>query len=162
MKAIAAMAVNRVIGKDYTLPWPNIKEDFKWFKEFTTGKILIVGHKTFTTLPTLKNRNLVVLTSYSDNYEDAYAPTVNMAYTYRDAQNIINLDAHHNGQMVVIGGAKTYELFLPHITEFYVTHVNGEFEGDTYMPPFEHLFDKQEVIRVFESGHKVLKYSKNI
>jgi dihydrofolate reductase len=64
--------------------------------------------------------------------------------------------------LVVIGGAKTYELFLPYITEFYVTHVKGEYDGDTFMPPFEHLFDKQEVIREFECVHKVLKYYKTV
>ena len=62
MKAILAMAQNRVIGKNGGLPWPSIKEDFKWFKEFTTGKKLIVGKNTFDTLPMLKNREILVLT----------------------------------------------------------------------------------------------------
>jgi len=171
MKAIAAMGANRVIGKDYTLPWPNIKEDFKWFKEFTTGKILIVGHKTFSTLPVLKNRNLIVLTRYSSkeqtideiiNHKQGYDPINNMGYCYRNQENILNLHSNHKDNLVVIGGAKTYELFLPYITEFYVTHVKGEYDGDTFMPPFEHLFDKQEVIREFECVHKVLKYYKTV
>jgi dihydrofolate reductase len=160
MKAIMAMASNRVIGKNNSLPWPSIKEDFKWFKEFTMGKILIVGHTTFTALPTLKNRNLIVLTRMV--YPDTYNPLSNMAFCYRDKNNIVNLDSSHNGELIVIGGAKTYELLLPYITEFYVTHVNGEYEGDTYIFPFEHLFDKQEVIREFDGGHKVIRYSKNI
>ncbi len=46
MKAIIAMAENRVIGKNGGLPWPSIKEDFRWFREFTTGKKLIVGKNT--------------------------------------------------------------------------------------------------------------------
>ena len=62
MKAIIAMAQNRVIGKNNGLPWPSIKEDFKWFKEFTMGKTLIVGKTTFDTLPLLKNRECLVLT----------------------------------------------------------------------------------------------------
>ena len=61
MKAIIAMAKNRVIGKNNGLPWPSIKEDFKWFKEFTMGKTLIVGKTTFDTLPLLKNRECLVL-----------------------------------------------------------------------------------------------------
>ena len=160
MKAIMAMASNRVIGKNQTLPWPSIKEDFKWFKEFTMGKILIVGNITFSSLPALRNRNLIVLTRLI--YPDIYDVINNMAFCYRDAQNIVNLDGTHKGQLVVIGGGKTYEFFMPYITEFYVTHVNGEYEGDTYMPAFEHLFDKQEVIREFDGGHKVIRYSKNI
>ena len=62
MKAILAMAKNRVIGKNGGLPWPSIKEDFRWFKEFTTSKKLIVGKNTFDTLPMLKNREILVLT----------------------------------------------------------------------------------------------------
>ena len=160
MKAIAAMSENRAIGKNNDLPWASIKEDFKWFKEFTIGKILIVGHTTFTSLPTLKNRNLIVLTRMV--YPDTYNPINNMAFCYRDKDNIVYLDSSHKGELIVIGGAKTYELFLPHITEFYVTHVKGVYEADTYMPAFEHLFDKQEVIREFDGGHKVIRYSKTL
>jgi dihydrofolate reductase len=169
MKAIAAMGANRVIGKDYTLPWPSIKEDFKHFREFTMGKILIVGHKTFSTLPVLKNRNLIVLTRYSSkeqtvddiiNHKQGYDPINNMGYCYRNQDNILDLHSNHKDNLVVIGGAKTYELFLPNITEFYVTHVNGEYDGDTFMPAFEHLFNTKEIIREFEGGHKVIKYSK--
>jgi hypothetical protein len=54
---------------------------------------------------------------------------------------------------------KTYELFLPYITEFYVTHVKGVYDADTYMIPFEHLYNKQEVIKEFD-GHRVVKYTK--
>lgn len=181
MKAIAAMAENRAIGRDNKLPWHPIKEDFKWFKEFTTGKILVTGRKTFDALPPLKNRNLIVLTHYDIGYEDTYNPKNNMAYCYRKKDDILYLDSHHKGELVVIGGAKTYELFLPYITEFYVTHVKGEYEADTFMPPFEHLFSKTEIVRAFNDtgtvfypgmgteslkelkefeGHRVIKYSK--
>lgn len=168
MKAIAAMAQNRAIGKDYTLPWEPIKADFKWFKEFTMGKILVVGHKTFSTLPVLKNRNLIVLTRYSAkeqtiddiiNHKQGYDPVNNMGYCYRNQENILNLHSNHKDNLVVIGGAKTYEMFLPQITEFYVTHVNGSYDGDTFMPAFEHLYNKQEVVKEFD-GHKVVKYSR--
>ena len=61
MKAIIAMSQNRAIGKNGGLPWPSIKEDFKWFKEFTMGNTIIVGKNTFDTLPLLKNRECLVL-----------------------------------------------------------------------------------------------------
>lgn len=162
MKAIIAMDKNRAIGKQNQLPWPSIKDDFRWFKEFTTNKILVVGHTTFSTLPKLKNRNLIVLTTTPYKHADDYNVIYNSAHTYRNAMSIVNLDVELKGELIVIGGAKTYELFIPYIREFYVTHVNGEFDADTYMSPFEHLFDKQEVIREFEGGHKVLKYSKTV
>jgi len=61
--------------------------------------------------------------------------------------------------IIVAGGAKTYVRLLPYITEFYVTHVNGTYEGDTFMPPFEDLFTNKEVVKEFDL-HKIIKYSK--
>ncbi len=61
--------------------------------------------------------------------------------------------------LIVAGGAKTYIKLLPYIDEFYVTHVLGNFDGDTFMPEFEHLFPNKETIKEFD-GHKVIKYTK--
>lgn len=161
MKAIIAMAKNRVIGKNGGLPWPPIKEDFKWFKEFTMGKRLIVGKNTFDTLPLLKNRECLVLVKGDpilDSYiENQYVMNNNTMsgrlFTMEDLNTIRDSDT------IVAGGAKTYTKLLPHITEFYVTHVNKEYDGDTYMPEFEHLFNKFELVKEFD-GHRVIKYSK--
>ena len=182
MKAIMAMASNRVIGKNNGLPWPSIKEDFKWFKEFTMGKNLVVGHSTFLNLPPLKGRNIYFISRSKPETPDGmpvgdYGWHSNSHLTI--GRRLCNYtDVIYGGTVVecltgkelnwkiedpiIAGGAKMYELFLPYITEFYVTHVNGEYDGDTFMIPFEHLFDKQQVIREFEGGHKVICYSKNI
>ena len=62
MKAVAAMSLNRVIGRDGEIPW-HLPEDFKWFKELTTGGIVLMGRKTFSSLPKpLPNRTNVVFT----------------------------------------------------------------------------------------------------
>jgi dihydrofolate reductase len=62
MKAVAAMSLNRVIGRDGEIPW-HLPEDFKWFKELTTGGIVLMGRKTFASLPKpLPNRTNVVFT----------------------------------------------------------------------------------------------------
>ncbi len=67
MEAIAAMSLNRAIGKDGGLPWPTIKEDLRFFKAMTLDKKIIVGRKTFETLPPLRNRETFVLTRYPEN-----------------------------------------------------------------------------------------------
>lgn len=170
MKAIMAMAANRAIGKNNTLPWPSIKEDFKWFKEFTMGKTLVIGRKTYDTLPPLKGRQIVVITrDYLTLVEECILhPKCEKMYTRSYEQMVDDItetsepDDETLKEAVIAGGAKIYELFLPYITEFYVTHVNGEYDADTYMIPFEHLFDRQHVVREFEGGHKVICYSKNI
>lgn len=159
MKAIAAMSINRSIGLRGKIPW-YIKEDFKWFKEFTLNQVLILGHNTYKDLPNLPKRKLLVIDRTKIN-EGFWNPAIDKVVYFTDKETIIELDGTpYKGELIVAGGGKTYELFLPYIKEFYMTHVNGEYEGDTYMPLFEHLFDKQEVIKEFEGGHKVVKYSK--
>ena len=164
MKAIVAMAKNRVIGKNGKLPWPSIKTDLKHFKEFTTGKTLIVGKNTFDTLPLLKNRECLVLTKPVEAI-DAYITNQYLVNNNAMTGQMITMEdlesysEFRKDYLIVAGGAKTYVKLLPYITEFYVTHVNGNYDGDTFMPPFEDLFTQQEVVKEFD-GHKVVKYSK--
>ena len=151
------MAKNRVIGKDGGLPWPSIKNDFIWFKEFTTGKKLIVGKNTFDTLPMLKNREIFVLTRRIEELSEI--PNQYLINKNDLTGKIISDVSDLDSDIIVAGGAKTYVRLLPYITEFYVTHVNGTYDGDTFMPPFEDLFTNKEVVKEFDL-HKVIKYSK--
>lgn len=158
MKAIVAMSENRAIGLKNTIPWRS-KEDFKWFKEFTLNKTLLVGFNTYKTLPDLKGRKLIVLDRYRIN-DSFYNPLIDKVVYYSSDDVAISLDKHcFNGELIVIGGAKTYEKFLPYITEFYVTHVKGEFEGDVFMPEFESHFSNKEFIKKIDIG-EIWKYSK--
>lgn len=160
MKAIAAMAENRAIGKNNKLPWASVKEDFKWFKEFTLNKIIVVGKTTYWGLPSLPKRKILVLTRgiglSQKTGENFWDPLRDLAVYYADFETILELDESHKGELIVAGGLRTYELFMPYITEFYVTHVKGEYEADTFMSPFEHLFDKKEIIRAFNDKGTVL------
>ena len=163
MKAILAMAQNRVIGKNGGLPWPSIKEDFKWFKEFTMGGTLIVGKNTFDTLPLLKNRECLVLVK-EDKVMAANPNQYLVNNNSMTGQLITMTDFESYSQfrkdyLIVAGGAKTYIKLLPYIKEFYVTHINGNYDGDTFMPEFEHLFAHQEVVKEFDV-HKVIMYTK--
>ena len=154
MKAILAMAKNRVIGKNGGLPWPSIKEDFKWFKEFTVGNTIVVGKNTFDTLPLLKNRECLVLVKedkimvanpnqYLVNNNSMTGQLITMA-------DLESYSEFKRDYLIVAGGAKTYIKLLPYITEFYVTHVNGTYDGDTFMPSFEDSFTNQEVVKQFD------------
>ena len=151
-----AMSENRCIGKENKIPW-YIPNDFKWFKEFTTGKKLIVGKNTFDTLPMLKNREILVLTRRIEELSDI--PNQYLINKNDLTGKIISDVSDLDSDIIVAGGAKTYVRLLPYITEFYVTHVNGSYEGDTFMPPFEDLFTNKEVVKEFDLN-KVIKYSK--
>ena len=164
MKAIAAMDKNRGIGKNGGLPWNPIPQDFKWFKEFTMGKTLIVGKNTFDTLPLLKNREILVLTKRVEELDvylenQYFINNNNLTGKLIDMTDISLMDLNNDPDVIVAGGAKTYARLLSYINEFYVTHINGIHEADTYMLPFEHLYNKQEVVKEFD-GHKVVKYTK--
>ena len=156
MKAILAMAKNRCIGIEGKIPW-HIPNDFRWFKEFTTGKKLIVGKNTFDTLPMLKNREILVLTRKVE--ELSHISNQYLINKNDLTGKIINDVSDLDPDIIVAGGAKTYVRLLPYITEFYVTHVNGSYDGDTFMPPFEDLFTKFELVKEFD-GHKVIVYTK--
>ena len=156
MKAILAMAKNRCIGIEGKIPW-HIPNDFRWFKEFTTGKKLIVGKNTFDTLPMLKNREIFVLTRRIEELSEI--PNQYLINKNDLTGKIITDVSDLDPDIIVAGGAKTYVRLLPYITEFYVTHVNGTYDGDTFMPPFEDLFTNKEVVKEFDL-HKVVKYSK--
>ena len=162
MKAIMAMSENRCIGKENKIPW-YVPNDFKWFKEFTMGNTLIVGKNTFDTLPLLKNRECLVLVK-EDKIMDANPNQYLVNNNSMTGKLITMTDIESYSQfrkdyLIVVGGAKTYVKLLPYIKEFYVTHVNGNYDGDTFMPEFEHLFAHQEVVKEFDL-HKVIKYSK--
>ena len=156
MKAILAMAKNRCIGIEGKIPW-HIPNDFRWFKEFTTGKKLIVGKNTFDTLPMLKNREILVLTRRIEELSEI--PNQYLINKNDLTGKIITDVSDLDPDIIVAGGAKTYVRLLPYITEFYVTHVNGSYDGDTFMPPFEDLFTNKEVVKEFDL-HKVIKYTK--
>lgn len=163
MKAIIAMSQNRVIGKNGGLPWPSIKEDFRWFKEFTMGNTIVVGKNTFDTLPLLKNRECLVLVKedkiMAANLNQYLVNNNSMTGKLITMTDIESYSQFTKDYLIVAGGAKTYIKLLPYITEFYVTHVNGTYDGDTFMPSFENSFTNQEVVKEFD-GHKVIKYTK--
>ena len=154
MQAILAMTENRCIGLNGKIPW-YYPDDLKWFKEFTLNKSIVIGRKTYEGLPILKNRTVWVLSkSIKESAGCIISPGESTMYHYTSNIDIIPKDA------IVAGGKSIYQLFMPQITEFYVTHIrHRDCFGDTWMFEFEHLFSNQELIKEFEFG-KVIKYTK--
>jgi dihydrofolate reductase len=155
MQAIVAMSENRAIGLNGGLPWPKNMADLKWFKNFTIGKNLVFGSKTFRSLPKLKGRNFYVLTYASGSlFIGERQPDYHWVME-TDNLSIIGEDS------IVCGGASIYSLFLPKITEFFVTKIKGNYKADTFMPDFEHLFAKREKWAILEDKEtEVWKYTK--
>ena len=167
MKAIVAMDPCRVIGYHGGIPW-HYKEDMQWFKQFTTGQTLLMGWNTYHSLPVrLKGRQIVVLSktwhpSMALNHEQK-ADAVYFRYP-PDHKVPYVMDVFHPEDwpnIIVAGGAKTYSLLMPHVSEMYVTHLADEYEGDTYMPEFEYLFPESSIVRE-NKDFLVVKYTRTI
>lgn len=134
IKIIAAIDKNYGLGFNNDLLF-RISEDMKQFKELTTGHFIVMGRKTFQSLPnTLPNRTNVVL---SRNGEFPHPSEV---FVMDSVEHIIN---HYNSgdqdkDIWVIGGESIYREFLPYADEVYLTHIDKEADKvDTYFPKDE-------------------------
>jgi len=129
MKLIAAMSRNNIIGNGPDIPW-HISSDLKRFKKLTTGSVVVMGRKTFESIgKPLPNRVNVVLSRNPNPIPgcEVYSSAEEVANKYKDAW--------------VIGGGEIYKLFIPYISEMYITRVHKEFDGDVYFPVDD--FDKK-------------------
>ena len=131
IKAIVAMAENRVIGQGGTIPW-HLPEDFKFFKATTLGHTIHMGRKTYDSIgKPLPGRENIVL---SRTMPETSGVTV--------IRSLDDLKVPTDGKdLFVIGGEEIYRLLLPRIQELYVTKVPLVIEGDTHFPDFESQFD---------------------
>jgi dihydrofolate reductase len=123
---IYARAANGAIGRDGDLPW-RLPADLRHFKALTLGKPMIMGRKTFESLPgLLPGRRHIVLT------RDAgwQAEGAEVAATLEEALGLASGET-----IAVIGGAAVFEAFLPRATRVELTQIHADYEGDTFMPP---------------------------
>ena len=123
---IVARADNGVIGVDGKLPW-HLPADLRHFKQLTLGVPMIMGRKTFDSLPgLLPDRRHIVLTRNEDWAEEG----AEVVHSVEDAMRMAN--APH---VSVIGGAEIYRLFLPHADRIELTEVHLNATGDTRLDP---------------------------
>lgn len=116
------------IGFQNGLPWKGYPEDMEWFKQNTMGKVVVMGRKTYESLPErfrpLPGRTNVVLTSNTETFIDAIvSPSVEAVLErFKDEKEI-----------VIIGGGEVYKSFAPYITKVYQTHIPGFHDNDIRM-----------------------------
>ncbi len=126
---IAAMARNRVIGRENDLPW-KLPADQKRFKQITMGHYLIMGRKTYDSVgKPLPGRPNVVITRRKD-----YRPEgVQVVHSLNEALAL----AVDDDEVFIAGGEEIYRLALPVADCLYLTEIDAEFEGDTFFPDFD-------------------------
>ena len=128
LSIIAAMARNRVIGINNTLPW-HLSADLRHFKAFTMGHCIIMGRKTYESIgKPLPGRTSIIVTR-QPGYQVPGAIVVNSV----DAA--LKACAEHT-ESFVIGGAELYRQTLGHCQRMCLTEIQQDFDGDTFFPEF--------------------------
>lgn len=129
---VAAVAANNCIGSNNALPW-HIPEDLKHFKALTLGKIVLMGRKTWESLPLkfrpLPGRTNLVVTS-QPNY-----PLPDGVEGYNSIPAA--LAAHVHDDVFVMGGAELYRQTINQATTLYITEVHREVAGDVFFPTID-------------------------
>ena len=132
LSLIAAIGKNNELGLDNQLIW-HIKEDLSFYRKMTRGKNIIMGRKTFESMPVgaLNKRNPFVLscTTELDKFCD-----VNY---YKNIEELLNYIENSKEEFVVVGGAVIYKEFMPYVDTMYLTHILEYAEADTYFPTFD-------------------------
>jgi dihydrofolate reductase len=139
-----------VIGADNRIPW-HLPEDFRWFKQMTTGQVIVMGRKTFESIgKPLPNRTTIVLTRTPRSIPGVL--------TFSDLGQIDMAHPELAGRKVFIcGGAQLYQQALPICSDLYLTLVKRVVQGDTFFPPFEAQFELVEEV-LDRPDFKILHY----
>ncbi len=169
---ISALAENRVIGNKNSLPW-HLPADFKYFKEKTLNKTIILGLNTFKSIgeKPLPSRRHIILNKDA-NYkvpENCFLATsidqaLKLSRSLCDRGSSMALPSGQkqrtieNCEIMVCGGASVYAQFLPLAQRLYLTYIHQTFEGDAFFPEFD-MKDWIEVSRQDHQPNEKNKYS---
>lgn len=129
---IVAVGKNNAIGKNNHLLW-HLPNDLKHFKSITEGHPIIMGRKTFESLPNLLPNRLHIILSKNEDFKvyDDNAVVIN------NIKSLFKLIQDTSDDFYVIGGGQMYREFLPYTDRIYLTEVDIEVEADTYFPELD-------------------------
>lgn len=128
---IAAIGKNNALGKDNDLIW-HLPDDFKRFKQLTTGHKIIMGRKTFESFPKpLPNRTHIIITR-DKNYTIDFSSCI-VVFTLEEALDLVQDDT----LAYIIGGGEIYDLGMPYADTLEITRVHENFEADTFFPQID-------------------------
>ena len=138
---IAAMGMNRVIGKDNDIPW-HLPDDFKYFSNTTKEHFVIMGRKNWESLPhkfkPLPNRTNIIITRKARYKANGAIICNSLEEGLEKAKN--------EKEVFVIGGGEIYRIALKYAHKIYLTEINGIFKGEITFPEFS-LKNWEEITR---------------
>ena len=149
---VAAMAHNRIIGKDNDMPW-HMPADLAHFKKVTLGKPVIMGRKTFESIgrPLPGRKNIVITRNSQWKHEG-----VEVVTSPEQALLLVN----NVEEVMIIGGGNIYQQFLPMADRLYLTFIDLEVEGDTQFPDWndDSVWIEVEKLRNEPDGKNIYSY----
>ena len=125
---IVAMARNRAIGNNGDLIW-HLSADLRHFKQVTMGKTVVMGRKTYESLPgrkPLPGRRNVILSERMEQAPEGFELA-------NSVSQVLEMLANEE-EVMIMGGGSIYEQFLPHAARLYLTRLDKTFEADTFFP----------------------------
>ncbi len=152
---IAALAENRIIGKNGKIPW-HLPEDLSRFKKLTIGHSVIMGRKTYESIPLkfrpLPERNNIVITSNNgfDGHSVIRAGSVDEA---------LQRAKFYGKKIFIIGGEQIYRQTIDLADRLELTEVRGEFDGDSYFPEYKNGVWR-EVNRIPRGSYDFVSYKR--
>ena len=151
---IAAIGKNRELGKSGDLVF-HLKDDMKFFRETTTGHKVVMGRKTWESLPhKLPNRTNIVISSHDIKDADEH---------YSNIADFIKKYKKTDEEIFIIGGASIYSAFLPYANNLYLTEIDSTANADVFFPEFDKSNYSREVIKKGkedELDYSIVKYTK--
>ena len=162
---IVAMDNKRGIGKNNDLMW-HLPEDMKFFKNSTKGHIVVMGRKNFESIPEkyrpLPGRENVIIT----RNKSFQAEGCQVIYSLEELNDQISVSDEKT--LFIIGGGEIYRLAMEAniIDEMYITHVNHNYDADTFFPYFElsewnvETIQTQDIDEKHQASFSIIKYTK--
>jgi len=142
LSIVVAMDDNRLIGKGNGLPW-HLPADLAYFKKITTDNSILMGRNTYDSIgKPLPNRRNIVITRNSEI-------SIKGCEVVNSIEKALSITKDEE-EVMIIGGANLFEQLLPNVSRLYITHIEGEFEGETYFPNY----DENEWLEVSRESHQ--------
>lgn len=143
---IANVGENMELGKNGELVF-HIKDDMKFFRKTTEGHTVIMGRKTYVSLPSpLKSRENVVI-SRNPDVEDTRVTW------YTSIEEVYERFKNNSNEVFIIGGASIYKAFLPFCDRIYLTEVKANADADAFFPDFDKSLFNKKLIETVSSDN---------
>lgn len=152
---IAAVNHNMLLGKDNKIPW-HVKDDLEFFKQQTLHKTVLMGRKTFESLPIkLKDRKIFVLTN-----QRTYTIEDKDCTIIYDVNDVIEHFINSEEELMVAGGGMVYHLMMPYAHKIRLSVIDDYQHGDVYFPSIN-LSDFALVNKIDMNTFTALEYQRN-